>query len=84
MKVAGYIPNIIPMLHDVEVDDKELLLYQHSEKLAIAFKLLNIPLVTIIIIVKNLQECDDYHIATNFISKIVARDIVVRDGEVGS
>jgi len=43
MKKIGYIPNAIPMLHNVEVNDNELLLCQHSEKLAIMFKLLKTP-----------------------------------------
>jgi len=79
MKAAGYIPNTIQALRDVEADDKEWLLCQHSEKLAIAFGLLKTPPGTVIRVVKNLRVCHDCHTATKFISKIVARDIVVRD-----
>jgi len=32
---------------------------------------------------KNLRVCNDYHIATMFISNIVARDIIMRDAKVG-
>uniref|UniRef100_A0A0D6QXP7 DYW domain-containing protein n=1 Tax=Araucaria cunninghamii TaxID=56994 RepID=A0A0D6QXP7_ARACU len=79
MKTAGYIPNTIPVLHDVEAEDKELFVCQHSEKLAIAFGLLKTPPGTIIRVVKNLRVCGDCHSAAKFISKIVAREIIVRD-----
>ncbi|XP_057873036.2 pentatricopeptide repeat-containing protein At3g24000, mitochondrial-like [Cryptomeria japonica] len=79
MKAAGYCPDSRHLLNDVEEEEKELFLCHHSEKLAIAFGLLNTPLGTTIRIVKNLRVCTDCHTATKFISKIVARDIVVRD-----
>lgn len=58
MKAAGYIRNTIPVLHDVEADDKQLLLCQHSKKLAIAFGLLKHSRGTVIRVVKN-RVCDD-------------------------
>lgn len=42
MKPMRYIPYTIPRLHYVEVDDKELLLCQHSEKLKNTFRSLMI------------------------------------------
>eukprot|EP01018_Ginkgo_biloba_P013178 Gb_21049 [translate_table: standard] len=79
MKVAGYVPDTRFVLHDVEEEQKEQILCHHSEKLAIAFGLINTSPGTNIRIIKNLRMCSDCHSATKFISKIVAREIVVRD-----
>ncbi|XP_057873032.2 pentatricopeptide repeat-containing protein At1g11290, chloroplastic-like [Cryptomeria japonica] len=79
MKAAGYFPDSRHLLNDVEEEEKELFLCYHSEKLAIAFGLLNTPLGSAIRVVKNLRICADCHIATKFISKIVGREIIVRD-----
>eukprot|EP01018_Ginkgo_biloba_P000985 Gb_03691 [translate_table: standard] len=79
MKEAGYVPDARFVLHDVEEEQKELTLSYHSEKLAIAFGLINTLPGTAIRIVKNLRVCGDCHSATKFISKIVVREIVVRD-----
>ncbi|KAJ6915137.1 hypothetical protein NC651_017196 [Populus alba x Populus x berolinensis] len=79
MKRAGYIPTTTEVLQDIDDEDKEDTLNRHSEKLAIAFALLNTPPGTLIRIVKNLRVCDDCHSATKFISKIYNREIVVRD-----
>ena len=74
----GYILNTIPTLHNVEVGDKELLLCQHSQKLAIMLRLIKTPPKIVMRVVKNLKVCNDYHIETKFISNIITRDIVVR------
>ncbi|XP_057833052.2 pentatricopeptide repeat-containing protein At3g12770 [Cryptomeria japonica] len=79
MKAAGYFPDSRHSLNDVEEEEKELFLSHHSEKLAIAFGLLKTPHGTPIRVVKNLRVCADCHTATKFISKIVRREIVVRD-----
>eukprot|EP01018_Ginkgo_biloba_P012920 Gb_21941 [translate_table: standard] len=79
MKVAGYVPDTRFVSHDVEEEQKEQIVCHHSEKLAIAFGLINTSHGTIIRIIKNLRVCSDCHSATKFISKIVAREIVVRD-----
>ncbi|XP_057841967.2 pentatricopeptide repeat-containing protein At2g22070 [Cryptomeria japonica] len=79
MKAAGYFPDSKHVLNNVEEEEKELFLCHHSEKLAIAFGLLNTPPGTTIRVVKNLRVCVDCHTATKFISKIVGRQIVVRD-----
>eukprot|EP01018_Ginkgo_biloba_P020443 Gb_15797 [translate_table: standard] len=79
MKEAGYVPDTNFVLHNVEEEQKENILCHHSEKLAIAFGLINTPPGTPIRIVKNLRVCGDCHSATKFIAKIVAREIVVRD-----
>jgi pentatricopeptide repeat protein len=79
MKEAGYIPNTDFVLHDVEEEVKGHMLSNHSEKLAIAFGLINTSPGTAIRITKNLRVCDDCHNATKFISNIVRREIIVRD-----
>ncbi|XP_057816394.2 putative pentatricopeptide repeat-containing protein At3g13770, mitochondrial [Cryptomeria japonica] len=79
MKAAGYFPDSEHSLNDVEEEEKELFLCHHSEKLAIAFGLLNTPSGTTIRVFKNLRVCADCHTATKFISKIAGREIVVRD-----
>eukprot|EP01018_Ginkgo_biloba_P037419 Gb_09409 [translate_table: standard] len=79
MKDAGYVPDKDFVLHDVEDELKEHELCSHSEKLAIAFGLINTSPGTPIRITKNLRVCGDCHNATKFISKIVERKIIVRD-----
>eukprot|EP00253_Pinus_taeda_P001206 PITA_01206 len=79
MKGAGYVPDTNFVLHDVAEEQKEYFLFHHSEKLAIAFGIISTPPRTPIQIVKNLRVCGDCHNATKFISKILEREIVVRD-----
>eukprot|EP01018_Ginkgo_biloba_P036700 Gb_40432 [translate_table: standard] len=79
MKEAGYVPNTNFVLHDVEEELKENMICSHSEKIAIAFGLMNTIPGTSIRITKNLRVCGDCHSATKFISKIVKREIIVRD-----
>eukprot|EP01018_Ginkgo_biloba_P013141 Gb_38249 [translate_table: standard] len=79
MKVAGYVPDTRFVLYDMEEEQKEQFLCYHSEKLAIAFGLINTSSGTLIRVIKNLRVCSDCHSAIKFISKIVAREIVVRD-----
>eukprot|EP01018_Ginkgo_biloba_P030201 Gb_04420 [translate_table: standard] len=79
MKEAGYVPDKDFVLQDVEEEDKEYGLCCHSEKLAIAYGLANALPETPIRVTKNLRVCGDCHSATKFISKIVRREIIVRD-----
>jgi pentatricopeptide repeat protein len=79
MMAEGYIPNTRYALNDVEEEQKEQILGHHSEKLAVAFGLLNTTPETVIRVIKNLRVCGDCHSAIKFISKIEAREIVVRD-----
>ncbi|XP_057851870.2 pentatricopeptide repeat-containing protein At3g24000, mitochondrial [Cryptomeria japonica] len=79
MKEAGYEPNTESVLHDVEQVQKENSLYTHSERMAIAFGLMSTPEGTPIRIIKNLRVCGDCHEAAKFISKVVQREIVIRD-----
>ncbi|KAJ6367763.1 hypothetical protein OIU78_000346 [Salix suchowensis] len=79
LKKAGYVPTVEIDLHDVERSEKEQLLYHHSEKLAVAFGLITTPPGAPIRVKKNLRICFDCHTVFKFISKIVSREIIVRD-----
>ncbi|CAN6475687.1 unnamed protein product [Victoria cruziana] len=79
MKEAGYKPDTGSVFYDVEEDVKEKMLECHSERLAIAFVLINTKPGTSIRIAKNLRVCNDCHSATKLISKLVDREIIVRD-----
>jgi pentatricopeptide repeat protein len=79
MKEAGYVADTNFVSHDVQEEQKQHILCYHSEKLAVAFGVISLPPRTPIRIVKNLRVCGDCHSAIKFISKIVQREIVVRD-----
>ncbi|XP_019424230.1 PREDICTED: pentatricopeptide repeat-containing protein At4g16835, mitochondrial [Lupinus angustifolius] len=79
MKLAGYVPDLEFALHDVGEELKEQLLLWHSEKLAIAFGLLKVPLGVPIRVFKNLRVCGDCHSAIKYMSSIEGREIIVRD-----
>ncbi|XP_059646672.1 putative pentatricopeptide repeat-containing protein At3g11460, mitochondrial [Cornus florida] len=51
----------------------------HSERLAIAFALLNTGVGAEILVIKNLRVCGDCHLFITLVSKIVDRQFVVRD-----
>ncbi|XP_021745221.1 pentatricopeptide repeat-containing protein At1g11290, chloroplastic-like [Chenopodium quinoa] len=78
IKSVGYVPDT-NSVHDVEADVQEQLLSSHSEKLAIAFGLLNTNHGVPIHIRKNLRVCGDCHNATKYISLVTDREIIVRD-----
>ncbi|XWS54801.1 hypothetical protein CRYUN_Cryun10bG0120200 [Craigia yunnanensis] len=78
MKNLGYVPDYCFVLQDVE-EDEEFILMSHSERLTIAFGIINTPPKSPIRIFKNLRVCGDCHNATKFISKITKREIIVRD-----
>lgn len=77
----GYIPNMTSILHDINEEEKEMTLRVHSEKLAVAFGILNSTPGTTIQVIKNLRVCGDCHSVIKLISKIVNREIVVRDSK---
>lgn len=79
MDKQGYKPDTSCALHLVDDELKLDSLKYHSERLAIAFALINTPPGTPIRVMKNLTACLDCHAAIKMISKIVNRDIVVRD-----
>ncbi|XP_066383248.1 putative pentatricopeptide repeat-containing protein At3g49142 [Miscanthus floridulus] len=75
----GYNPEVEATLHDVEEEDKEGHLSVHSEKLAIAFLLLNTGPGTTIRVTMNLRTCSDCHFAAKLISVITSREIILKD-----
>nr|GLL41181.1 putative pentatricopeptide repeat-containing protein At3g23330 [Ipomoea trifida] len=79
LKLEGYVPETSEALHDVDEEQKHDLFFAHSERLAIAFAIINTPAGTTIRVTKNLRVCVDCHTATKFISKIMGREIIVRD-----
>ncbi|KAL2349240.1 hypothetical protein Fmac_003240 [Flemingia macrophylla] len=80
LKLAGYVPDTSLVFYaDIEDEEKEIVLRYHSEKLAIAYGLLNTPPGTTIRVVKNLRVCVDCHNAAKFISLIFGRQIILRD-----
>nr|GMD93322.1 pentatricopeptide repeat-containing protein At1g25360 [Ipomoea batatas] len=81
MRKAGYIPDTKYVLQDMETEQKEYALSTHSEKLAVVFGLLKLPRSATIRVFKNLRICGDCHNAFKFMSKVEAREIIVRDGK---
>lgn len=79
LKLSGYVPDTSLVSHDMEEEDKEITLRYHSEKLAIAYGLLNTPAGTTIRVAKNLRICSDCHSAAKFISLVSRRQIILRD-----
>ncbi|XP_058100383.1 pentatricopeptide repeat-containing protein At3g49170, chloroplastic [Magnolia sinica] len=79
IKGIGYVPDTNFVLHDVEEEQKEQYLFQHSEKLAVAFGLIGTSPPKPIRIFKNLRVCGDCHTAIKFISMSSSREIIVRD-----
>uniref|UniRef100_A0A453IIY3 DYW domain-containing protein n=1 Tax=Aegilops tauschii subsp. strangulata TaxID=200361 RepID=A0A453IIY3_AEGTS len=75
----GYNPGVEGTLHDVEEEEKEGHLSVHSEKLAIAFVLINTSPGTPIRITMNLRTCSDCHHAAKLISAITDREIILKD-----
>ncbi|XP_058095211.1 pentatricopeptide repeat-containing protein At4g18840 [Magnolia sinica] len=79
IRSIGYVPDTSQVLFEIGEDEKESALLWHSEKLAIAFGLLNSGEDMTIRIIKNLKMCGDCHSAIKLISRAYGREIVVRD-----
>ncbi|KAL2458107.1 Pentatricopeptide repeat-containing protein [Abeliophyllum distichum] len=83
LKKIGYVPETNLVLHDVEEEQKEEQLYHHSEKLALVFCLMNGSDSNcnrgIIRIMKNIRICLDCHTFMRLASKLVQREIIIRD-----
>lgn len=77
----GYVPVWDEMLHNVEEENKEKSLWCHSEKLAVAFGVLSgsAPPGKPLRIVKNLRICKDCHEAFKYMTRVLERDLIVRD-----
>ncbi|KAJ7981995.1 Pentatricopeptide repeat-containing protein [Quillaja saponaria] len=79
MSLAGYKPNTDFVLQDVDQEEKANSLCNHSEKLAVAFGILNLNGQSSIRVFKNLRICGDCHNAIKYMAKIVGVHIIVRD-----
>ncbi|GLT34994.1 hypothetical protein SLA2020_094790 [Shorea laevis] len=79
MKKVGYYPETDFVLQNVEEQDKEQMLGEHSEKLAVAYDLLNTSPGSPLQVIKNLRICRDCHAFMKFISSLEEREIFVRD-----
>ncbi|CAL0321007.1 unnamed protein product [Lupinus luteus] len=79
IKEIGYVPDTSNVLLFVDQDEKKLNLQYHSEKLALAFALLNTSPGSTIHIMKNIRVCSDCHSAIKYVSLVVKREIIVRD-----
>ncbi|KAK7278023.1 hypothetical protein RJT34_23044 [Clitoria ternatea] len=79
LRVEGYSPNTSTVMFDIEEEEKETALERHSEKIALAFGLLETEPGTTLRIVKNLRVCEDCHSAFKLVSQIYGRDIIMRD-----
>ncbi|KAF8115420.1 hypothetical protein N665_0027s0036 [Sinapis alba] len=79
MEAAGYKPDLKLSLYDLEEEEKAAEVAHHSEKLALVFGLLALPLGVPIRITKNLRICGDCHSFFKFVSGSVKREIIVRD-----
>ncbi|XP_038892450.1 pentatricopeptide repeat-containing protein At3g49170, chloroplastic [Benincasa hispida] len=79
IRKLGYVPNLDFVLHDVEEEQKEKYLFQHSEKIAVAFGLISTSKLKPIRVFKNLRICGDCHSAIKYISMATGREIIVRD-----
>ncbi|VVB18391.1 unnamed protein product [Arabis nemorensis] len=75
----GYVPELEDMLLLVDDEEREAIVHQHSEKLAITYGLIKTKPGTTLRIMKNLRVCKDCHRVTKLISKIYKRDIIMRD-----
>ncbi|CAA7406681.1 unnamed protein product [Spirodela intermedia] len=64
---------------DMDEEDKEQCLAQHSEKLALAFGLLKTRPGTTVRIIKNLRICEDCHSVMKLASEAFGRTVIVRD-----
>ncbi|KAL4556291.1 hypothetical protein LXL04_038938 [Taraxacum kok-saghyz] len=77
----GYVPNVDYVLHNVPEKEKREILSHHSERLALGFLLINKNLNKKVRIFKNLRICGDCHEYMKLVSRIINRDIVIRDAK---
>ncbi|KAJ9179988.1 hypothetical protein P3X46_008297 [Hevea brasiliensis] len=79
IKELGYVPSTDFVLHDVEEEQKEQYLFQHTEKIAVAFGFISTSKSKPVRVFKNLRVCGDCHTAFKYFSIVKGREIVVRD-----
>ncbi|XP_041007280.1 pentatricopeptide repeat-containing protein At4g02750-like [Juglans microcarpa x Juglans regia] len=80
LQKAGFTADTNLVLHDVGEKEKYESISYHSEKLALAYWLIQKPHgETPIRIIKNVRVCGDCHVFMKFVSKIIGRPIILRD-----
>ena len=79
IRKAGYIPTTDYVLLHINEIERAAKLQYHSEKIALAFALINMPAGATIRIMKNIRICRDCHSAFKYVSKVFEREIIVRD-----
>ncbi|XP_071725366.1 pentatricopeptide repeat-containing protein At5g44230-like [Rutidosis leptorrhynchoides] len=79
LTMDGYQPMLSSLPYDLSNEEKKQILLTHSEKLALAFGLMNTSSDSNIRIVKNLRICEDCHLFMCGASKVTRRKIIVRD-----
>ncbi|XP_061374410.1 pentatricopeptide repeat-containing protein At3g12770 [Gastrolobium bilobum] len=79
LKEVGFVPHTESVLHDLNYEEKEENLCIHSERIAVAYGLISTAPGTTLRITKNLRACVNCHSAIKLISKLVEREIIVRD-----
>ncbi|XP_010244691.1 PREDICTED: pentatricopeptide repeat-containing protein At3g24000, mitochondrial-like [Nelumbo nucifera] len=81
-KNLGYVSKRSLEIVDEEDDEKIISsIVHHSERLAIAFGLLNMPKGAHVRVIKNISMCRDCHSFIKFISVFTGRKIVIRDSK---
>ncbi|MED6108963.1 hypothetical protein PIB30_029189 [Stylosanthes scabra] len=79
LRNEGYSPNTSMVSFDIEEEEKENTLKQHSEKIALAFGLIRTEPGTTLRIVKNIRVCEDCHAVFKLASRVYSREIIMRD-----
>lgn len=79
IKEIGYVPDSSHVLFYADEEEREVKLQLHSEKLALAFALINTPPGSTIRIKKNIRVCGDCHSAFKLASIVIEREIILRD-----
>ncbi|KAF8414308.1 hypothetical protein HHK36_002310 [Tetracentron sinense] len=79
IKEVGYVPDTSNVLLFVDQREREEKLQYHSEKLALAFAVLNTHPGSTIQIKKNIRMCGDCHLPIKFVAKVMERRIIVRN-----
>lgn len=78
MEDEGQRPSSVFNLHDVD-EERECILIGHSEMLAISFGLISTQERATIRVTKNCRVCRSCHDSAKVISKIVEREIIIKD-----
>ena len=79
VKDVGQVPDTLLSLHDTDEEQTANNLWNHSEKLALAFGLMEAPEGATIRVFKNLQFCGDCFLVCKLVNGAVDQEIVLRD-----